>query len=133
MRFARSSSRENYDAVIPDIAAAYDRLREECGASFDANTVAARELQWWIVHRHPADAGAHGLTDAIADLYAAVYRLPQTAVHEAARLRAEAALVCDIGRERDGVRGATYWREVGDLLQCSYRALKTAVQPTVVA
>ncbi len=114
MQFART--RENYEAVIPDIAAAYKRLREECGSSFDADEVAARELQWWIVHRHPAEAGEAGLTDAIAALYAAVYRLPQSAVHEAARLRAEAALVCDDGRERYGVRGAPYWQEVGDLL-----------------
>ncbi|MHB8647975.1 MAG: hypothetical protein ACYDAR_19510 [Thermomicrobiales bacterium] len=131
MRFARA--RENYEAVIPDIAAAYQRLRQECGAAFDADDVAARELQWWIVHRHPSAAGESGLTDAIAALYAAVYRLPQSAVYEAARLRAEAALVCDDGRERYGVRGAPYWQEVGDLLQRSYRALKAAVQPTAVA
>src|SRR3954464_15461588 len=92
MRFARSGSRQDYGAVIPDIAAAYDRLRAECGASFDAETVAARELRWWIVHRHPAEAGADGLTEAIADLYAAVYRLPMEEMREAARLRAEAAL-----------------------------------------
>ena len=127
MRFARS--RQDYDAVIPDIAAAYDRLRAECGASFDADTVAARELRWWVVHRHPSEAGVDGLTEAIADLYAAVYRLPPDAVREAAHLRAEAAFLCDTGRERDGVRGAGYWREVGDLLQRSYRSLKVAVQP----
>jgi hypothetical protein len=127
MRFART--RHDYEAVIPDIAAAYDRLREECGAVFDAQAVAARELQWWIVHRHPSDAGEQGLTDAIADLYAAVYGLPVAAVHEAAHLRAEAALVCDAGREREGVRGAAYWRTVGNLLQRSYRSLKIAVQP----
>ena len=127
MRFART--RENYEAVIPDIAAAYARLRTECGASFDADAVAARELQWWIVHRHPSDAGEEGLTDAIADLYAAVYRLPQADVREAARLRAEAALVCDAGRKAVGVRSAAYWSEVSDLLQRSYRALKEAVQP----
>lgn len=133
MRFARA--RGDYESVIPDIAAAYARLRAECGASFDADTVAARELRWWIVHRHPSDAGEAGLTEAIADLYAAVYRLPPATVREAARLRAEAALLCDAGRERDGglLRGAAYWREVGDLLQCSYRTLKAAVQPTPAA
>lgn len=130
MRFART--RDNYEAVIPEIAAAYRRLQEECGSSFDADEVAARELQWWIVHRHPAEAGEAGLTDAIAALYAAVYRLPPSAVREAARLRAEAAIRCDDGRERCGVRGAPYWRDVGDLLQRSYRALKTAVQPAQI-
>ncbi len=129
MRFARSRARQQYEAVIPEIAAAYDRLRAECGASFDADAVAARELRWWIVHRHPSEAGEQGLTDAIAELYAVVYRLPPEAVREAARLRARAALVCDAGREREGVRGAAYWRAVGDLLQGSYRALSAAVQP----
>lgn len=125
MQFARTQS--NYEAVIPDIAAAYARLQEECGATFDADEVAARELQWWIVHRHPSEAGEAGLTDAIADLYAAVYRLPPDQMREAARLRAEAALICDEGRECEGVRDASYWPEVGDLLQRSYRALKVAV------
>ncbi len=129
MRFARA--RANDAAVIPDIAAAYTRLQEECGASFDAEEVAAREVRWWIVHRHPSEAGEAELTDAIADLYAAIYRLPPAAVREAARLRAEAAIICDQGRERSGVRGAPYWREVGDLLRRSYRALKMTVQPVV--
>lgn len=127
MRFART--RDNYAAVIPDIAAAYRRLQQECGSSFDADEVAARELQWWVVHRHPAEAGVEGLTDAIAALYGAVYRLPPSTVREAARLRAVAALRCDEGREREGVRDAYYWKEVGDLLQRSYRALRMAVQP----
>lgn len=127
MHFART--RAAYEAVIPDIATAYTRLRDECGASFDADEVAAREVRWWIVHRHRAEMGAAALTDAIADLYAAVYRLPPSVVHEAARLRAEAAFVCDDGRDRYGVRGAPYWPEVGDLLQHSYRTLKAAVQP----
>ena len=130
MRFARA--RGDYEAVIPDIAAAYARLCAECGATFDAEAVATRELRWWIVHRHPTDAGEAGLTDAIADLYAAVYNQPVERVHEAARLRAEAALVCDAGRKRDGVRGQAYWREVGALLHHSYHALKTAVQPMPV-
>ncbi|MDQ2784026.1 MAG: hypothetical protein M3Y58_03365 [Chloroflexota bacterium] len=127
MQFART--RAEYEAVIPDIAAAYSQLQEECGASFDADEVAAREVRWWIVHRHRAEMGAAALTDAIADLYAAIYRLPPSVVREAARLRAEAAFVSDDGRERYGVRGAPYWREVGGLLRRSYRALKAAVQP----
>ena len=130
MRFARA--RSNYVAVIPDIAAAYARIQADCGVVFDAEEVAARELQWWIVHRHPTEAGEAGLTDAIAALYAAIYCLPSTRVREAARLRAEAAIVCDAGRKRGGMRGAPYWREVGDLLQRSYRELKRAVQPTEI-
>ncbi len=127
MRFARA--RALYEEIVPEIAAAYARLQKECGVSFDADEVAAREMQWWIVHRHRSRMGAAALTDAIAELYVAVYRLPHDAVREAAQLRAEAALVSDAGRKRYGVRGAPYRQEVGDLLQRSYRALKIAVQP----
>ncbi|MGI8687233.1 MAG: hypothetical protein ACR2M3_01525, partial [Thermomicrobiales bacterium] len=129
MHFART--RAEYEAAIPDIAAAYTQLQEECGASFDANEVAAREVRWWVVHRHRAEMGAAALTDAIADLYAAIYRLPPSVVREAARLHAEAAFVSDDGRDQYGVRGAPYWQEVSDLLQQSYRALKAAVQSPV--
>jgi hypothetical protein len=127
MRFARM--RTEYETVIPDIAAAYARVAAECGAPFDPHAVAERELQWWIVHRHPTEAGEEGLTEAIAALYAAVYRLPVDRVREAARLRAEAAIRCDTGRDDEGVRGASYWPKVGDLLRRSYRALFAAVQP----
>jgi hypothetical protein len=129
MHFART--RTNYEAVIPDIAAAYARIAAECDIPFDPQDVAERELQWWIVHRYPAQAGEEGLTEAIAALYAAVYRLPIERVRAAARLRAEAAIRCDTGRDEEGVRGASYWPTVGELLQRSYRTLSAAVQPSV--
>ncbi len=126
MHFART--RSNYAACIPDIATAYRAIQKRSGAPFDPDAVAAKELEWWIVHRHPQDAGISGLTDAIAQLYAALYRVSPDRVREAARLRAEACIVSDVGREAVGVRGAAYWREVHDLLRRSYRALRVAVQ-----
>lgn len=125
MRFARM--RDHYEAVIPDIAAAYATIRDLSGAAFDPADVAVKELRWWVVHRHPTETGLDGLTNAIAALYAAVYRVPEAAVRAAARLRAEACIVSDMGRERVGVRGASYWREVHALLRHSYHSLRAAV------
>lgn len=117
----------DYEFVIPDLTAAYEEIRIVNGAPFDAEAVARAERHWWIVHRHPTPFGADALTEVIAALYAAEYVTDSARVREAARLRAEAAIVCDAGRESGQVRGALYWHEVHDLLRQSYRALRAAV------
>jgi len=115
-----------YAFVIPDLALAYEAIRVVSDAYYDAETVARAELQWWIVHRHPTHFGVNALTDAIASLYAVQYVTNIARVHEAARLRAEAALICDVGRKGGYVRGAPYWREIHALLRQSYRSLRVA-------
>ena len=116
-----------YAFVIPGLTLAYEAIRVVNGAYFDAETVARAELQWWIVHRHPTHFSVNALTEAIAALYAAQYVTDIACVREAARLRAEAALICDVGRNSAKVRGAPYWREVYALLRQSYQSLRVAV------
>ncbi len=116
-----------YAFVIPGLTLAYEAIRVVNGAYYDAETAARAELQWWIVHRHPTHFGVNALTEAIAALYAAQYVTDIACVREAARLRAEAALICDIGRKSAKVRGAPYWREVYALLRQSYQSLRVAV------
>ena len=69
--------------------------------------------------------------EAIASLYAALYRLPPDAVAEAGRLRGLAAEARDRGAaaDPDGPAGAgrAYWPEVARLLLASYRSLRRAL------
>ena len=116
-----------YTSIIPGLTLAYEAIRVVNGAYYDAETVARAELQWWIIHRHPTHFGVNALTEAIAALYAAQYVTDTAHVREAARLRAEAALICDVGRQGGRVRGATYWREVHALLRQSYQSLRVVV------
>jgi len=126
-QFARSTG--DYDRFAPDIARGYRLLG--LPPSVDAEEVARRELRWWVVRREIGLAAGQAAGGAITRLYAALYELPESAVSEAGRLRAEAAEVRDRGAtdDPDGPtgRGAAYWAEVARLLRESYRELKRAV------
>jgi len=69
------------------------------GETFDLDRAACLEVEWWRRHRYlqreDPDAGLDGLVDALAALYAHVYGMPQDAVREAARHRAEAMVISD--------------------------------------
>jgi hypothetical protein len=129
-QFARSTG--DYDRFAPDIARGYRLLG--LPPSVDAQEVAQRELRWWVVRREIGLAAGQAAGDAITQLYAALYELPESAVAEAGRLRGEAAEVRDRGatNDPDGStgRGTAYWPGVARLLRESYRELKRAVSTT---
>jgi hypothetical protein len=70
----------------------YALVARRHGESFDVTEAARLEVEWWRIHRYlqrddPAgDEGA--LVDALAALYAHVYRVPEIEVRLAARERA---------------------------------------------
>src|SRR6185295_11618168 len=47
--------RGNYDVVLPDLEAAYERVRSWTGAGFDPRAVARAELAWWEARRIPGE------------------------------------------------------------------------------
>jgi hypothetical protein len=67
-------------------------VQRQSGEPFDPSVAAALEVQWWRVHRdmhHTSMVdGERALTDAIASLYAYVYRVPTASVRVAAKQRA---------------------------------------------
>jgi hypothetical protein len=121
--FGRASG--DYDRFGPDVARAYRLLG--LPADVDADEVGRRELRWWVVRRELGLSSGEAAGEAITELYAAIYRLPEELVAEAGRLRGEAAEVRDRGATADpdgpAGRGRAYWPHVGRLLQESYRAL----------
>jgi hypothetical protein len=70
-----------------------------CVDCFDVREAARLEVEWWRVHRHlqreaTAESSAR-LADALAELYAHVYRMPLASVAPAAAHRAEAMRISD--------------------------------------
>jgi hypothetical protein len=121
--FARAG--RDYERFGPGIGRAYRLLG--LPGSVDAHEVGRRELRWWVVRREIGVTAGEAAGAAIADLYAAIYDLPQDRIAEAARLRGLAAEVRDRGaaEDPDGPRGegSAYWPEVAHLLNASYRRL----------
>jgi hypothetical protein len=125
-----SRAGRDYERFGPDIARAYRLLG--LPDSVDADEVGRRELRWWVVRREIGVTAGEAAGAAIADLYAAIYELPQERIAEAARLRGLAAEVRDRGAadDPDGARGegSSYWPEVARLLDASYRRLREELE-----
>ena len=123
---ARAASRfagltENYDAVLPDLEAAYDRARSWTGSTFDARAVARAELAWWEARRVPGRNSPEQVGQLIAAEYALLYESSAEAMATAAFLRARAGAMRDAGAANPD------WDAVGRVLRESYRELRLAL------
>lgn len=106
-----------YEAVLPDLEAAYATAQNWLHAGFDPRAVARAELAWWVARRTPGEDAAAVVGGLIADEYALLYEVPRHLVENAALLRAQAAAL------RDVQAGQPDWETIADLLRQSYRAL----------
>ena len=111
----------HYDAVLPDLEAAYSRARRWTHAGFDPRAVARAELNWWVARRIPGLNSPLQVGSLIADEYALLYETPRERVLRAAYLRAEAAAL------RDAHASQPDWETIGALLDRSYRDLRAAL------
>jgi hypothetical protein len=107
-------------------------VQRQSGEPFDPAVAAALEVQWWRVHRdmhHTSIAdGEHVLTEAIASLYAYVYRVPTASVRVAAKQRALAMRHTDRWVRGGCGPDGPLIDEARDALIRSYAALLAAVQ-----
>lgn len=107
----------------------YRLVAEEAGYDLDTVEAARREVQWWRYHRERqrGDGDQDPLVDALADLYAFVYRVDPADVRLAAQLRADAMDVSDRWVAEGCDMGSGLLPEERALLVRSYAALLAAV------
>jgi len=125
-RLARAAARfsevqSNYDAVLPDLEAAYTTARSWLRADFEPAAVARAELAWWVARRTPGRNDAATVAGLIADEHVLLYETSRDLVMFPAQLRAEAAALRDANPERPD------WDTIGRLLEESYAALSRAL------
>ena len=123
---ARAASRfgdlkDHYEAVLPDLEAAYTTVRSWSDAAFDPRAVARAELAWWEARRIPGRNSPEQVGQLIADEYALLYESSPPAMAPAALLRAQAAAMRDASAEHPD------WDAIGLLLRNSYRELRLAL------
>jgi len=111
----------NYEVVLPDLEAAYSKVRSWTDAAFDPQAVARAELAWWVARRNPAENTAEQIGLLIAREYALLYETTPENVADAAFLRAKAA------RLRDDQAANPDWDTIGRLLRASYDELLLAL------
>ena len=125
--FQKGRNRAEYDRALPDLNRFYALIRGASATGFDAPTAARLELEWWIVHRQRADHPPGDLERSLAELQAAIYRLPpeQFALH--AKARADAMVIRDTLAAAGGV-SENDWGQIAKLLEESWVGLRAAVE-----
>ena len=118
--------RGGYDVVLPDLEAAYAKVKSWMHAEFDPRAVARAELAWWVARRVPRQNSAEQIGGLIADEYALLYETTRARVAGAALLRAQAASL------RDAQAGQPDWDRIGRLLLQSYSELRSALSSEAV-
>ncbi len=111
----------HYDEALPDLTAAYSKIKEYSGLKFDPEEAARADLAWWIDRRDPKRNDPVTIGKGIAHLYEVMYGYKHPGFDMAGLLRAEAAHVRDQGK--DGCD----WAKVEELLLLSYRSLKDGI------
>lgn len=120
---ARSAMRfkdvwEGYEAVaLPDLTAAYERIRRATGRGFDPAAMARAELAWWVARRTPGDKAPEVVGQRIGELYATFYERQSPDYEQAGLLRAQAAYL------RDQQEDQADWGQIRAMLVESYRLL----------
>ncbi len=118
--FKDGKSRADYEKALPDLEAYYRSIVGTSTNPFDWHRAAALELEWWIQHRDRSPDLQRGL----AELQAAIYKLPAERFADHARLRAEAMVLRD---DRSTAITDEDWRKIGALLDESWRGLHAAI------
>jgi hypothetical protein len=130
------------DNDVPAATAAlrrfYDKARRSAGLRADAQTLAALEMDYWVVHRKlalerkrtPDHAGdIEPMVASLASLHAALFDATPEAIRRSAELRAQAAVTVDRITGGYSTDVAADWRQVEAHLLEAYRALQGRVRP----
>ena len=117
------SREEAYAHALPDLQAYYGIIDHATHLSSPVDDLARGELNWWVLRREHVGWQAYG--QAISDVTAKLYAVPEPAVHASALLRAEMMDYRD--QRRDGRMTEDDWKHIVAGLRESYTQLKNAI------
>lgn len=112
----------------------YEKAARRIKFRADPRTVAALEMDYWLVHRrlalariqNPADGTLEPLIDAIEKLHTALFTAPAPAIRASAEARARAAEAVDRITGKRSTDSAADWRLVEEQLRQAYGAVRTS-------
>lgn len=120
-------------AAIAHLRRFYEKARRSRGIPTDARTLAALEMDYWVVQRRLAlerkqapnhEGDIEPMAASLARLHAALFDAPSEAIHRSAELRAEAAKTVDRITGGYSVDVAGDWRQIESHLCEAYRSLR---------
>jgi hypothetical protein len=106
----------------------YSLIRHVNHEEFDVERATKLEINWWIVHRKLfGNPENEDLVKALQAMYAEIYGANSEQLYEAARLRAQAILCCDLWVNSGKPANSPLLKQEEEALTESYRALKKAI------
>lgn len=113
----------------------YEKARRNLPIKADAGTLAALEMDYWVVHRElairrkadRADDDVEPMVQSLMNLHAALFNSTPEAMRPSAELRAEAARAVDRITGRYSQDVAEDWRRVEEYLKQAYRSVRDTV------
>jgi hypothetical protein len=110
----------------------YEKARRSLGMKAGAPTLAALEIDYWVVHRQLAIARAQDTTQdnsepmvqSLAKLHAALFDSTPEKMRASAELRALAAKTVDLITSKRSINVPDDWRKVESYLQQAYRQVR---------
>ena len=118
------------------LGAFFKKARRSVGIKADAQTLAALEIDYWVVHRQlalqrqqaPDEGDIQPMIGSLARLHAALFNSSPEAMRRSAELRGLAAKTVDDITGQRSVDVTADWRRIEDYLRQAYQAVQAAQQ-----
>jgi len=125
----KSSSNAVYQKeVLPSLSKAYEELKTATQSTWNANTVARLDLEWWIERRLAETHDPEIVGHTMVKLYQEVYgKHDQFHFSRAGYLRATAARYRDLCKMRWSSVSDVDWKIMQDMLVSSYEELVAGI------
>jgi hypothetical protein len=115
------------------LAQFFNKARQSVELHADAQTLAALEMDYWVVHRklaverqqNPQADNLEPLVQSLANLHSGLFGHSPQVLRSSAEWRAKAAEAVDRITGKRSTNVAADWREVEHCLQQAYRAVQT--------
>ncbi|MEM9719951.1 MAG: hypothetical protein AAGA10_11910 [Bacteroidota bacterium] len=122
--FQKGQNRKDYAKALPHLEKYYAGIKKVSGRSFEVESIAKRELEWWTIRREREKHPPADWVTEIAAIAAEVYAIPQQSTKPHAEKRVEAMLMRDA--KGDSVTEED-WEAIEEILIESWTALFDAV------
>lgn len=123
--FKDGNNRDDYQKALPYLKKYYRLINNISTVSFNVDSAAMTELEWWIIRRerdrHPPAEWEKWLSLGAS----VVYHLPEASFSEYARLRVQAMLLRD---EKGDAITEEDWKKINEILLQAWRSFAMAVQ-----
>lgn len=123
--FKDGQSRSDYEKALPYLKKYYRLINNISETSFDADSAAKSELEWWIIRKNREQHPPAEWENWLATTAAIMYHLPANSFREYAHLRVQAMLLRD-------AKGETVtdedWQNINQLLLKAWQSFAISLR-----